>query len=86
MPHGSGTLVYFTNDPLGRYNYTGGWRRGQRAGEGATAFRDGRVYTGQYDKDRENGRGRIRLDMWALLYPVVPVSSLLLEKKYPCCD
>ena len=33
-PHGAGTFIYFTDDPKGRYNYTGEWENGQRSGEG----------------------------------------------------
>ncbi len=59
-PHGHGTLLYFTDDSKGRYNYTGNFVRGQRSGQGTTAFRDNRVYTGSYEKNKENGRGKIR--------------------------
>ncbi len=51
--------MFFTDDPLRRYNYTGGWRRGRREGEGRTVFRDGRVYRGGYGADRESGRGTV---------------------------
>ena len=33
-PHGFGRIVYFTDDKLGRYNYTGNWANGLRHGKG----------------------------------------------------
>ncbi len=59
IPHGSGTLIYFTDDSKGRYNYSGDWRDGSRHGLGATAFRNGDLYRGRYSDGLENGRGKI---------------------------
>ena len=33
-PHGSGYIVYYTNDKHGRYNYSGTWQNGRRHGQG----------------------------------------------------
>jgi len=59
VPHGLGTIYYFTNDRLNRHNYTGAWVNGQREGQGTTTFKDGAVFTGQYKQSLENGPGII---------------------------
>lgn len=60
VPHGEGTIYYFSNDKFNRVNYTGDWADGERAGNGTTSFRDGAVYQGEYKDGLEHGRGFIR--------------------------
>ena len=60
VPHGHGTIHYFTNDKYHRDNYTGQWLNGDRHGNGTTYFRDGSVYSGEYLNGLENGMGVIR--------------------------
>ena len=74
VPHGTGTIYYFSNDKFNRLvmvkssllniflrvNYTGQWVNGERQGNGTTSFRDGAVYRGEYEAGLENGRGEIR--------------------------
>ena len=60
VPHGHGTIHYFTNDKYHRDNYTGDWVNGQREGNGSTNFRDGSMYAGQYSQGYEHGLGVIR--------------------------
>ena len=50
MPHGVGTIYYFTTDKFNRVNYTGDWVQGEREGNGTTSFKDGAVYQGGYKK------------------------------------
>ncbi|XP_040583368.2 uncharacterized protein [Lepeophtheirus salmonis] len=59
IPHGIGTINYFTSDIFGRKNYTGNWKDGMRSGFGTTYFRDSSVYKGQYKDGVENGDGTI---------------------------
>jgi len=59
IPHGKGTIHYFTNDKFNRDNYTGQWVKGNREGFGTTYFRDGSMYTGEYLDSLENGVGMI---------------------------
>lgn len=59
IPHGSGTIYYFTTDKFHRLNYTGDWRNGTRNGNGTTHFKDGAIYTGEYKKGLEHGSGFI---------------------------
>lgn len=59
VPHGVGTIYYFTTDKYNRVNYTGEWVGGEREGNGTTSFRDGAVYTGQYRSGLEHGQGFI---------------------------
>lgn len=60
VPHGVGTMYYFTTDKFHRLNYTGEWRNGTRSGNGTTHFKDGAVYSGEYKKGLEHGSGFIR--------------------------
>lgn len=60
VPHGFGTIYYFTTDKFHRVNYTGDWRDGTRSGNGTTHFKDGAVYTGEYKEGLEHGTGFIR--------------------------
>jgi len=62
VPHGIGTIYYFTNDKFNRVNYTGEWVDGQREGNGSTFFQDGAHYIGGYVEGLESGAGM-------LLYP-----------------
>jgi len=62
VPHGIGTIYYFTNDKFNRVNYTGEWVDGQREGNGSTFFQDGAHYIGGYMEGLESGAGM-------LLYP-----------------
>ena len=48
IPHGQGTIYFFTNDKFHRVNYTGDWVEGTRDGNGTTHFKDGSVYRGDY--------------------------------------
>ena len=50
VPHGVGTIYYFTTDKFNRVNYTGDWADGEREGNGTTSFKDGAVYQGGYKK------------------------------------
>ena len=59
VPHGHGTIHYFTNDKYNRDNYTGSWMDGNRQGNGTTYFRDGSSYSGEYADSLENGVGVI---------------------------
>jgi len=60
VPHGEGTIYYFTTDKYNRVNYTGDWVNGQREGNGTTSFKDGAVYQGGYEQGLEAGAGYIR--------------------------
>ena len=60
IPHGKGTIHYFTNDKFHRDNYTGEWSEGNRHGNGTTHFRDGSFYSGEYMNGLENGFGIIK--------------------------
>ena len=60
VPHGRGTIYYFTSDKFNRVNYTGDWVDGEREGNGSTSFKDGAVYEGEYKEGLENGVGIIR--------------------------
>jgi len=62
VPHGVGTIYYFTTDKFNRVNYTGDWVQGEREGNGTTSFKDGAVYQGGYKKGLENGAGFIRYE------------------------
>jgi len=62
VPHGEGTIYYFTTDKFNRVNYTGDWVNGQREGNGSTSFKDGAVYQGGYKKGLEDGHGFIRYE------------------------
>jgi len=62
VPHGIGTIYYFSNDKFNRVNYTGQWVNGQREGNGSTFFQDGAHYIGGYLEGLESGAGM-------LLYP-----------------
>jgi len=62
VPHGVGTIYYFTTDKFNRVNYTGDWVNGQREGNGTTSFKDGAVYQGGYKQGLENGAGYIRYE------------------------
>jgi len=59
IPHGTGTIYYFTTDKFHRLNYTGDWRNGTRNGNGTTHFKDGAIYTGEYKTGLEHGSGFI---------------------------
>jgi len=59
VPHGSGTIYYFTNDKFNRVNYTGNWVDGQREGNGSTYFQDGARYIGGYTEGLESGAGKL---------------------------
>jgi len=59
VPHGFGSIFYFTNDRLNRHNYTGYWVDGNREGNGTTNFKDGSVYVGEYRNSLEDGNGSI---------------------------
>ena len=50
VPHGFGTMYYFTKDKFNRANYTGAWVEGEREGNGTTSFKDGAVYQGGYQQ------------------------------------
>ena len=43
-PHGLGQIVYFTDDKLGRYNFTGNWVNGLRHGKGIPTFDHAYLY------------------------------------------
>jgi len=60
VPHGFGTMYYFTKDKFNRANYTGAWVEGEREGNGTTSFKDGAVYQGGYQQGLEHGAGFIR--------------------------
>lgn len=60
IPHGKGTIYYFTNDRFNRQNYSGDWENGTREGNGTTHFKDGAVYIGQYKDSLESGVGSIQ--------------------------
>jgi len=60
IPHGQGSIYYFTNDRFNRHNYTGSWANGTREGNGTTFFRDGAIFTGQYKNGLETSVGTIR--------------------------
>jgi len=62
VPHGVGTIYYFTTDKYNRVNYTGDWVNGQREGNGSTSFKDGAVYQGGYEQGLEAGAGFIRYE------------------------
>lgn len=62
VPHGTGTIYYFTTDKFNRVNYTGDWFNGQREGNGTTSFKDGAVYQGGYHQGLEAGPGYIRYE------------------------
>jgi len=59
VPHGIGTIYYFTNDKFNRVNYTGEWVDGQREGNGSTFFQDGAHYIGGYMEGLETGTGML---------------------------
>jgi len=59
VPHGLGTIYYFTNDKFNRVNYTGEWVDGQREGNGSTFFQDGAHYIGGYREGLESGAGML---------------------------
>jgi len=59
VPHGFGSIFYFSNDKFNRVNYTGEWVNGDREGNGTTHFRDGAVYQGEYKSGLEHGQGYI---------------------------
>lgn len=60
IPHGQGSIYYFTNDRFNRHNYTGSWVNGTREGNGTTFFRDGAVFSGLYKNGLETSVGTIR--------------------------
>eukprot|EP00092_Neocalanus_flemingeri_P015557 GFUD01016839.1.p1 GENE.GFUD01016839.1~~GFUD01016839.1.p1 ORF type:complete len:285 (+),score=83.93 GFUD01016839.1:464-1318(+) len=60
VPHGFGTIYFFTTDKFNRVNYTGNWAEGEREGNGTTSFKDGAVYEGDYKQGLEDGPGFIR--------------------------
>lgn len=60
IPHGWGTIYYFTTDKYNRQNYTGDWVNGTREGNGTTFWRDGSIYSGEYRNGLEDGFGNIR--------------------------
>ena len=67
LPHGDGLLVYFTDDPRGRYNYSGEFEEGEISpfGGGITFYRNGDSYEGDYSgqgdaKGLPEGRGVLR--------------------------
>lgn len=60
IPHGRGTIYYFTTDKYNRQNYTGDWVNGTREGNGTTFWRDGSIYSGEYRNGLEDGFGNIR--------------------------
>jgi len=60
VPHGLGTIFYFTTDKFNRVNYTGAWVEGEREGNGTTSFKDGATYQGGYQQGLEHGPGFIR--------------------------
>ena len=68
-PHGKGLLIYFTDDPYGRYNYSGRFDRGEidtaNGGGGVTFYRNGDSYKGNYARETKfpEGRGSIRQEM-----------------------
>ncbi len=41
LPHGQGSIVFRSDDPSGRANYTGGWDAGRLAGRGVMRWRNG---------------------------------------------
>jgi len=59
VPHGQGSIYYFTNDRFNRHNYTGSWVNGTREGNGTTFFRDGAIFTGLYKNGLETSVGTI---------------------------
>ena len=89
VPWGYGTIIYFTNDPQGRYNYTGDWVRGKRQGSGTTIFRGEvppKVYIGEYDRDRENGRGKIKFSNGDIFTGFFVDGKRVGEKSYSFCS
>ena len=63
MPHGEGTIYYFTTDKFNRVNYTGDWVNGQREGNGSTSFKDGAVYQGGYKKVQSLSNTLMKVDV-----------------------
>jgi len=59
VPHGFGTIYYYSTDKFQRLNYTGQWNNGAREGNGTTYFRDGALYRGEYKQGMEHGTGFI---------------------------
>merc|ERR1719210_1340900 len=54
-------IIYFVNDPERRVNYTGHFINGTRHGTGQTVWSNGQIYVGEYQYDKENGIGVLRL-------------------------
>ena len=78
LPHGDGLLVYFTDDPRGRYNYSGEFEQGEISpqGGGTTFYRNGDSYEGDYSRQGDakglpEGRGTFRQVIILLLHPIL---------------
>ena len=55
-PHGNGSLECLSEGGI-YSNFMGHWFEGKRQGQGVTIYRNGDIYSGDYQNDRRHGSG-----------------------------